>query len=329
MTKSWHWISLLAFQLFIATVIAPEPTTVWESNNNQRDERDATISISLQDDPFQRNSGTNVWQVMLGIASMEVNDPIVSQTTSLKLPKVSNVSVTPITSRYTTGTVLTISSIVTDKSGAGITNVYFYTSPEYAICSDSSPFLASLTSGNQYYGIWSYSCKVASAAINTNYTIQAQAGDWNGNYNWGASTKSFQIRWTPNNLVATKAPVIKSVTFSPKVLRAGDTLTMTAYVKEIGMYGKINSSYVLFSFLPTTASSVCMQSMLVGRLTSGSSTSGNYTGKQNVSHPLPSNAITSEGMGSYSPFPTLIATLSTSFFTSFPHIVLAVLFAFS
>ena len=189
-------------------------------------------------------------------------------------------SVTPITSRYTTGTLLMISSIVTDKSGAGITSVYFYTSPEYAICADASPFSASLTSGNQYYGIWSYSCKIASVAINTNYTIQAQAGDWNGNYNWGASKKSFQIRWTPNNLVATKAPVIKSVTFTPKILRVGDTLTMTAYVKEIGIYGRINSSYVLFSFLPTTASSVCAQSMLVGRLTSGSSTSGNYTGEQ-------------------------------------------------
>ena len=285
------WIVLLAIiQLLLVTVVSLDGETHHQQHHHDHHStsltsldvihpRDTAISISLQDDPFQRNGGINVWQVMFGIASMEVNDPIVVRTSlPQKLPNVGNVTVTPITSRYTTGSVVTISSIVTDKSGAGITSVYFYTSPEYAICADASPFSASLTSGNQYYGTWSYSCKIASAAINTNYTIQAQAGDWNGNYNWGASKKSFQVRGTPNNLVATKAPVIKSVTFSPKILRIGDTLTMTAYVKEIGIDGKINSSYVLFSFLPTTSSSVCAQSMLVGRLTSGSSTSGNYTG---------------------------------------------------
>lgn len=224
--------------------------------------------INVLDDPFQRNPGIQPWQAMWGLASMEVNDPIVDMSKlSAHSPTVSDITASPM--KVNAAETITLSASVVDTSGAGINNVYFYIEPDYTICSTStSPFVGSLTAGNQYSGTWTFVCPISTSAINSSYSLSVQAGDVNDNYGSAGSVSSFQVVTT--NIVNNKtSPVVEVVSFTSDVeLHIGDTLTMTASVNEATTGPGI--SYVLFSFYPATT--VCAAGVLLGSLVTG----GNY-----------------------------------------------------
>ena len=281
--------------------------------------------IRTQDDPLQQFPTLQLWQVMAQLTATEVGSPV----SSLKYPKsppvVSQIS---FSFHLRPSDVITLSALVKDQSGAGIASVYFYTSypDQYSLCASApSPFAASLTGGNPYYGYWTFTCKLSSTAINGNYTLQqVQAGDWNGNFGSGGSLLSFQVQGGSDGGASSNsgdAPVIKALTLTPAAaaVRVGDTLTMTAAVTQAGGPGV---SYVLFSF---SNGAVCVNGgTVVGALTAGTNLNGNYTASctvastasRTVAHGLTATATDAAGTSSAAVSASTAATVLPALATS-------------